>query len=378
MSEAQETVRPFQKVIGLMSGTSLDGVDAAWLETDGITVRSDGPSLTLPYDPALRRRLRALLDRAPTYLPGVGPDEDPDLQAIIHDLTMRHVMAVEAVTAQAGMKADLIGFHGQTVLHAPDQGLTWQIGDANLLARCTGVDVVADFRSADVKAGGQGAPLVPVYHAALAGHLALPVAFLNIGGVANVTWIGPSTAGRESLILAGDTGPGNALLDDWALRHTGTPCDVDGCLALAGRVSETHLARFLAHPFFAQPLPKSLDRQHFHTFLEQISDLSPEDGAATLTALTAESVAALSLPDSPRKWLICGGGRCNPAMMAALKRALSAEVMPVDQFGWNGDALEAQCFGFLAVRSRYGLPLSFPGTTGVPAPITGGTFFPAM
>ncbi len=347
-----------RQVIGLMSGTSLDGVDAAVVETDGVHVGGYGPSLTLPYDPSLRAALRGLLDRAERTAP-----DDPGLLHLERRLTEIHVEAVRRLD----VPATLIGFHGQTILHRPEQGRTWQIGDARLLARETALPVVHDFRSADIAAGGEGAPLVPAYHAALARGLDRPLAVLNLGGVANLTFIGTHDA-----LLACDTGPGNALLDDWAMRHTGTPCDRDGALASAGRISEPVLARLLANPFFARPAPKSLDRQAFHRALDALSGLSPADGAATLTAFSAAAVAGTALPQTPLRWLVCGGGRHNPALMQALRSRLGVPVVPVEAEGWNGDALEAQCFAFLAARVEAGLPLSWPGTTGVGQPTQGG------
>jgi anhydro-N-acetylmuramic acid kinase len=348
------------RTIGLMSGTSLDGVDAAWLDTDGITVTAFGPTLTVPYDAALRGDLRTILDLAPTLAPG-----DPGLASAVDRLTDYHVRAVEAL----GCSADLIGFHGQTILHQPQRGRTWQIGDADALAHRLGVPVAHDFRSADVAAGGQGAPFVPVYHAALAAGLPRPLAVLNIGGVANVTWIGDQGA-----LLAFDTGPGNGLLDDWVFQHTGQSYDQNGTLARAGRVSPDILARLMAHPYFALPAPKSLDRLDFAAALAAsgLSALSAADGAATLARFTVASIASASLPEQPQRWLVCGGGRLNPVLIAGLRDALAVPVEPVESVGWDGDALEAQCFGFLAARVMSGLPLSYPSTTGVPKALAGG------
>ncbi len=347
------------RAIGLMSGTSLDGVDAAWLETDGEHVGRLGPSLTLPYDAALRADLRGLLDRAP----GLARD-DAAVAEVAARLTARHIEAVRAI----GLAADIVGLHGQTILHRPELGLTWQIGDAALLARATGIRVAWDFRTADVAAGGEGAPLAPVYHAALAAPLPRPVAVLNIGGVANVTWIGP-----DDSLRACDTGPGNGPLDDWAARHGNSDCDRDGALSAHGRVDKAVLARLLADPYLARPMPKSLDRLDFGACLAAsgVEGLAAVDGAATLVAFIAEAVARAPLPAAPRRWLVCGGGRHNPSLMAALSERLGA-VAPVEAAGWDGDALEAQCFGFLAVRVLRGLPLSFPGTTGVQRPLPGG------
>jgi len=348
------------RAIGLMSGTSLDGVDAAWLDTDGCSVTSFGPTLTIPYDDGLRRDLRVILDLAPGLAPG-----DPRLASVVARLTDCHVRAVRALEREA----DIIGFHGQTILHQPDQRRTWQVGDAALLARETGVPVAYDFRSADVASGGEGAPLVPVYHAALARELPRPLAVLNIGGVANVTWIG-----EDGELIAFDTGPGNGPLDDWVTRHTGQAFDRDGVLARSGIPDPVVLGALMAHPYFARPAPKSLDRLDFSRALAAsgLDVLTAADGAATLVAFTAASVAASVFPAAPRRWLVTGGGRHNPAIMAALRTALRIAVDAVETVGWDGDALEAQCFGFLAARVAGGLPLSFPGTTGVRAPMPGG------
>jgi anhydro-N-acetylmuramic acid kinase len=348
------------RAIGLMSGTSLDGVDAAWVETDGHRVQAFGPTLTLPYDAGLRGDLRALLNRASTL-----PEDDPQLLSAVTRLTDYHVQAVAAI----GREADLIGFHGQTILHQPARRRTWQIGDALALAQRTGVAVAHDFRSADVGAGGEGAPLAPAYHAALAETMPKPLAVLNIGGVANVTWIGP-----DGELLAFDTGPGNGPLDDWVGRHTGHAFDRGGALAASGRVNDEVLRRLLAHDYFDRPAPKSLDRLDFGVSIERsgLHNLSPADGAATLAAFTVAAIVRAPLPERPVRWLVCGGGRHNPVLMDGLRSSLGVPVEPAEAAGWSGDALEAQCFGFLAVRVVAGLPLSFPGTTGVAAPMTGG------
>jgi anhydro-N-acetylmuramic acid kinase len=358
------------RTIGLMSGTSLDGVDAAWLETDGEHIAAFGPTLTLPYDDRLRTDLRRILNLAPTLDPA-----DRRLKTVEARLTEYHVRAVAAL----GRPADLIGFHGQTILHQPERRRTWQIGNAHELAERTGVRVAWDFRSADVAAGGQGAPLAPALHAALAQELPKPLAVLNLGGVGNVTWIGAGPDDADALV-AFDTGPGNGPLDDWVARHTGERFDRDGALARAGRVDQAVLTQLLSHPYFARPGPKSLDRLDFAAALagSRLDALSPADGAATLVAFTAEAVALAPLPTPPLRWLVTGGGRHNPAMMAALRAALRVPVDPVEAVGWDGDALEAQCFGFLAARVAAGLPISFPGTTGVPQPMTGGRLMAAQ
>ena len=348
--------------LGLMSGTSLDGVDAALVRTDGETVDETGPVLTVAYDEGLRGRLRGVL--------GVGKPEST-IAELAREITLVHAESIKFLLEENNLTSSdigVIGFHGHTILHRPEEGRTRQIGDGGLLAELSGIDVVDDFRSADVAAGGEGAPLAPLYHAALSRGLERPLAVLNIGGVANVTWIG---TGDD--LLAFDTGPGNALLDDWALEQTGRPYDQDGTLARQGRVDDRILAELLANPFFARTPPKSLDRNDFDASL--LCAMSPADGAATLAAFTAHAVgrAASHFPAPARRWLVAGGGRRNSALMAVLRRVLGFNVEPVEAVGWNGDALEAQAFGFLAVRALRGFHLSLPETTGTGRPVSGGT-----
>lgn len=352
--------------IGLMSGTSMDGIDAALVRTDGERVAGFGPSLGVAYEEDFRERLRAILGADPPGDAGGNPEAD----AVARDLTLLHGIAVVRLLDQAGLDAagiDVIGFHGHTVLHRPEKGITWQIGDGALLAAETGIQVVSDFRTADIAAGGQGAPLAPLYHAALARDLEKPLAVLNVGGVANVTWISP-----DGGVIAFDAGPGNALIDDWTRARTGEPMDRDGRLAREGAVADDALARLLDHPYFLAPYPKSLDRGDFEA--ARLAHLSDADGAATLAAFTAAAVEKAShlLPAPPARWLVTGGGRRNPALMAAFRRVLAEPVEPAEMAGWQGDALEAQAFGFLAARSLEGLPLSLPSTTGVKRPTTGG------
>jgi len=367
------------KVIGLMSGTSLDGVDAALLDTDGAAVVRPGASLTMPYDAETRALLRqAIQDAAGLAEQGPVPES---IRAAERLLTDRHTQAVSALLDKAGLAArdvDLIGFHGQTILHRPERRWTWQIGDGARLARATGIGVVNDFRTADVKAGGQGAPLMPLYHAALAAGSALPrpLVVANIGGVGNVTYI------DGECVLAFDTGPGNAPIDDWMQRHTGQPVDMDGALAASGRVHEDLLAAMLDNPFFARRPPKSLDRMDFG--LSAVEGLSAADGAATLAAFTAAAVAraAEHFPAVAVTWIISGGGRHNDFLMGQLRARLAetgaANVLKAEGARWDGDGLEAEGFAYLAARSRLGLPLSLPTTTGVPSALTGGVFHPAV
>ncbi len=349
--------------LGVMSGTSMDGVDVALLDTDGRDVAVPGPWLTVPHADDLRARLAAV----------VHDPERADAAALLAlESALREAFAgaVEALLDRAGRRRHtivVIGCHGHTILHRPEAGITRQIGGGAALAGRLGIDVVDDFRAADVAAGGQGAPLAPLYHAALAGGLDRPLAVLNIGGVANVTFIDDST------LLAFDTGPGNALVDDWVRHHTGRPYDEGGALAAAGRVDATALARLLDHPYFGREPPKSLDRGDFDP--APVAGLAAADGTATLTLFTAEAVARARhhLPRPPARWLVTGGGRHNRTLLALLRARLGVPVDPVESVGWDGDALEAQAFAYLAVRALAGLPLSLPGTTGVPHPMPGGT-----
>lgn len=351
--------------IGLMSGTSLDGIDAAVLTTDGEAVVAPGPALSIAYAEEFRTRLRGLLGRRP----------GPEAAALIRELTELHARAVEALLATAGIAGgavDVVGFHGQTVWHRPAAGETIQVGDGGWLADRLGIPVVFDFRTADVMAGGQGAPLVPLFHGAITAALPKPVAVLNLGGVANVSWIG--AGGDGDGLLAFDTGPANALIDDWVLAHTGRAYDAAGRLAAAGRIDHGLVARWLRHPYFAQRPPKSLDRDTFGGVLAELAGRAPADGAATLTAFSAGAVGAslAFLPEAPRRWLVCGGGRHNPVLLSNIADAVAAAVAPIEAIGYAGDFIEAQAFAYLAVRALRKLPLTLPSTTGVPRPQRGG------
>ncbi len=351
--------------LGLMSGTSLDGIDVALLHTDGEKVVERGPAETFNYDAGQQAMLhqalveaRALSDRKTR--PGI-------LAQVETEFTQWHVAAMQLFLQKHGLlasKIDVVGFHGQTVLHRPQDKLTVQLGDGHALAKAIGIAVVYDMRAADVAAGGQGAPLVPVYHRALAKNL--PAVFVNIGGVANVTYVGE---GGE--LLAFDTGPGNALLNDWMMKHQGLAQDEGGRLALKGKISGPHLKRAMDLAFFAQKPPKSVDRNSFNSL--NFSDLNFEDGAAMLAAFSVEAIARAQdwFPAKPQQWVICGGGRHNGAIMQGLRSRLSG-VVSAEEFGLNGDSVEAEAWAYLAVRSVKHLPLTFPGTTGVAEPMTGG------
>jgi len=354
--------------VGLMSGTSMDGVDAALVETDGGAHILPLGFVFRAYDPGLRARLADAMAYARTLDAPVFTDA---VRRVERDLTDAHSQAVEALLADTGARPELVGFHGQTLVHRPAQRWTWQIGDGPELAARLGMTVVYDFRAADMANGGQGAPLLPVFHRALADGARegdAPVGVLNLGGVGNLTWLGPNLGEWLSF----DTGPANALIDDWALRHTGRACDEGGRLAAAGHVDPAALATLLSHPYFDASPPKSLDRAAFG--LAPVVHLSATDGAATLTAFTAATVArALAhVPAPPSRLLVCGGGRHNPVLMAAIAAATGVRVQPVEAVGWNGDALEAQAFAYFAVRRMTGRAITFPETTGCREPTMGG------
>lgn len=365
------------RAIGLMSGTSLDGVDVAVIETDGEAIVRPGPAGFHPYEPHERALLRKALDEATELA------ERTERYGVIAEaeelVTHRHMRAIDSFLSACALKdrdIDIIGFHGQTILHRPDERLTVQIGDGAALARHMGIPVVYDFRAADVAAGGQGAPLVPLYHQALVRSAGLdgPVAVLNIGGVANITWVDAADGLHAGFPVACDTGPGNALIDDFMLERTGRPIDRDGEHAAKGQPDAAAVAAFMSDPFFLQSPPKSLDRDHFRR--PDLSGLSTEDGAATLVEFTVRAAvqAVEHCPRLPRLWVVSGGGSHNAEIVRRLIELANAPVRVADELGWSADAMEAQAFGYLAVRSRRGLPLSLPTTTGVDAPVTGGVF----
>jgi len=356
-----------QTVIGMMSGTSMDGVDAAMLVTDGKEIGGFGPTVFRPYDDEERTVLRAALADARalddrTARPGALAEAE-------RIVTAAHGEAVERLcSAHPDLAVDLVGFHGQTVLHAPDRHLTIQIGDGHALAERLGLPIVFDFRAADVAAGGEGAPFVPVYHQALARRAGLSgdVVVVNIGGVANITRIG-----ADGSLAAGDTGPGNALIDDFVRARTGLAMDEGGALAARGTVDEMALSALMADPWFEEPLPKSLDRDAFSP--SPVHLLSTEDGAATLAAFTASAIAgAIATAGGADTIVISGGGAHNPIIVRMIEAATGATVRRATDIGWDGDFVEAQAFAYLAARSLAGLPLSFPETTGVPQPMPGG------
>lgn len=358
--------------LGLMSGTSLDGIDVAFIKSDGRSVKRCYKSFHLPYNEQEIKKLSQGLSAAKTQ--GRPTKNNHFINQLEEMITVRHKDAVLAALKLNNLKAgdiDIIGFHGQTLLHGPHQGWSWQIGSGQMLSNMLNITVVDDFRSNDMKYGGQGAPLAPIYHHALLAdkNRQYPVAFINIGGVSNMTWIGSD---KEHELIAFDTGPGNALLDDWIRKKSDQPYDKDGVISTKGTVNYTILEGWLKDDFFNAPPPKSLDRNQF-----DVSDMEPlslEDGAATLCAFTAATIKMGQdlCPTAANEYYICGGGVHNPTIMKMLGEQLSGQVHCVDIFGCDSDFIEAEAFAFMAIRKYYDLAITFPKTTAVNKPSPGG------
>ncbi len=346
-----------------MSGTSLDGIDAAIIRSDGETVDDTGMAITVPYDPDFRKELRE------------GVKSKRRIPIIENELTRRHADVIHKLLKKHSLTnkdIDVIGFYGQTITHRPDEGVTWQIANGSLLAELTRINVVTDFRRRDIAAGGQGAPLAPMFHKAVTLHIPKPIAIVNIGGVANATYLS-----NDGSVLAFDTGPGIGLIDDWVFKHTKKTYDEDGNASMKGKINERVLKEYLMDEYFDRPLPKSLDRKYFTLF--EVEGIPFEDGAATLSAFTAHAIAKSMdhFPEEPKSWYITGGGRKNRRIMEELKGLLDAPVEPIEVIGLNGDMFEAQAFAYFAVRSILGLPISIPSVTGASYSATGGAFYRA-
>ncbi|PYE88211.1 anhydro-N-acetylmuramic acid kinase [Phyllobacterium leguminum] len=353
----------------------MDGIDIALVQTDGRSIVERGPSMSIAYPDGFRARLKQGLTDARAIR---GRDERPGILARLErDLTLHHAIAVNDFLHVHGIdrkEVDLIGFHGQTVLHRPDDGLTMQIGDGQLLAAETGIPVVYDMRANDMAHGGQGAPLIPAYHAALASGLRekceAPIIFVNIGGISNLTYVG-----ADGTLAAFDSGPGNMLIDQWVEAHTGAAFDADGAIAASGTVDDALAHRYLAHSFFTGNVRRSLDRGDF--LPPEKGQISLADGARTLAFVSAAAIlkSASHLPQRPKTYVVSGGGRKNAAIMQALEGLAAGEgakVLSADALGLDGDAMEAEAWAYLAVRSSEGLPLTWPATTGCDVPVSGG------
>ncbi|MGD9638153.1 MAG: anhydro-N-acetylmuramic acid kinase [Alphaproteobacteria bacterium] len=361
-----EVIRPMT-ALGMMSGTSIDGVDAALIITDGIDIYETGPAITRHYDEELKNKIRSIL-----WLE--GPENAEKIAEVEKDVTLFHAEVAKNLLENSCLEPvdiDVVGFHGHTILHNPSERKTHQIGNGKLLADELGIEVINRFRNVDVTCGGQGAPLVPVFHEAMTRNIERPVAVLNIGGVANFTWIG-----ENGELLAFDTGPGNAMIDDWVNKTTDSAMDYDGNFAVKGNVEQKILNKMMSNEYFIKIPPKSLDRNEFMKYMQDLEGMSPEDGAATLTAFTAEAVAYAvqkHFPKPVKQIIVSGGGARNPTLMRMIRQRVPIDVVKASSLGWNGDAFEAQAFAFLAVRSVFGLPISFASTTGVPHATSGGT-----
>lgn len=364
-----------KQAIGLMSGTSMDGIDIALIRTDGHSLVERGPSSSVSYSDGFRARLKqGLIDaraiRSRDERPGILVQLERDL-TLLHAIAVNDFLHIHTIERKA---IDLIGFHGQTVLHRPDEALTVQIGDGPLLAAETGIPVVYDMRANDMAHGGQGAPLIPAYHAALAaglaGHCEAPVVFVNIGGISNLTYVG-----QDGTLAAFDSGPGNMLIDQWVEAHTGAAFDADGAIAASGTVDEALAERYLSHAFFTGNIRRSLDRSDF--LPPKKGEIPLADGARTLAFVSAAAIlkSAGHLPQRPKTYVVSGGGRRNAAIMQSLEELAAgqgASVLSADSMGLDGDAMEAEAWAYLAVRSQDGLPLTWPTTTGCDAPVSGG------
>ncbi len=353
-------------VIGLMSGTSFDAVDASLILTDGKKVFQKAGFISIDYPDALRDRIRDIINSEHVKI--------RDILMLERDITIFHADVVGELLKSSDdaikSKIGLIGFHGQTIYHDANEGITLQLGNASLLSELTGFSVVSDFRRRDIAAGGQGAPLVPLYHAAITENIEKPIVVVNIGGVANITYITVSDN-----VIACDVGVGNALLDDLISQRTSDSCDINGKYSASGIVDNVILNEMLNDSFFVSKPPKSLDRNSFVKFLDKVSGLSIQDAAATLVAFTCEGIIKSQdfMNEQPKQWIICGGGRKNPSIMKYLSERINASVVTSDSLNWNGDAIEAEAFAYLAARRYFGLPLSLPTTTGVKSPKCGGS-----
>ena len=354
------------RALGLMSSPSLDGIATALIVTDGVDVYEVERSRVEPYNDDIRERLQNLASRRPNT-----EKFALEFQGLEEQLTRAHAEVAREMIDFADGKVDVIGFHGHTLYHNAKQHFIYQMGDGELLAQMTGIKVVDHFAHADLLAGGQGGPLVPVYYASLVNNIKKPVGVVHIGGISNLTWVGDNGE-----LMAFDAGPGNAQINDWVFYHAGLHMDYDGKLAISGKVNDKVLINLMRHKYFAAYPPKSLDRNAFKDKLEHLEGLSLEDGAATVTEFVVEAIVysmALYFPSQPQQLIVCGGGAKNPTLMRFLRAKLpQTEVITAGQLGWRADTMEAQAMAFLAARRLYCLPISFPSTTGVSEPLVGG------
>lgn len=365
----ETTLRPLW-AIGLRSDTAITGVEAALIQTDGVDIFDFAGAISNPYSAELRSEIVSVLGEK-------GQLDTIRLKQVEEKVTQHHIEAVQMLldkTKKEPSHIDVIGFPGHTVLHRPSQKLSIQIGNAQEMLQAFHVPVVNRFYQTDLASNGQGSPLFPSFYDAMTRALEKPLAVLTIGGLSSLTYIG-----LNGELIAFDVGPGNLLIDEWMQRRLGAEMDFDGLWAAKGNVDERLLCKLMNHPYLKKKPPKSLDRDEFNTLMNDVEGSSVADGAATLTAFTCEALrqAVLDfLPEMPVLFIISGGGAKNPSIIKHLKQRLNGRVMTADELGWNPTALEAQGFAFLAVRSLFGLPFTFPSTTGVEAPLPGGTLHP--
>lgn len=356
-----------KRALGLISGSSLDGVNAAVISTDGVDVFEFGPVLDVPFDDELREKLR----RFHRYYREAGETEKNLLET---ELTQFHAAIVREMIEDYGEKIDIIGFHGHTIAHNPSEHFISHLGSGQLLADLTGIKTVSRFRQADILAGGQGAPLSAVYHQALTHDLEKPVAVVDIGGISSLTWIG-----SNGEMMAFDAGPGNNAINDWVFRRGGQHMDYNGKLAATGNVQMPIISQLMRHKYLAKVPPKAADKNTFNDKLEHLEGLSLEDGAATATSFVAEAIAysmALYLPEQPKTLVVCGGGAKNPTLLRFLRQRFEdTQVKTAAEMGWDASAVEAQAFAYLAVRRENFMPSTYPFTTGVSEPCICGEVF---
>ena len=352
--------------LGILSGSAIDGVDITFIKTDGVDVFETGHTITVPYEDELRQKIRSVLGLKPDT-----PENQNLLNEVEKELTQFWAEAVKDYIATYDVEVDVIGLDGHTVCNEPKNHFIYQLGDGELLSKLTGIKVVYNFHSADIAAGGQGAPLGVTFYNAITMQKEKPLAVVDISGISSISWIG-----SYGEMVSFHSGPGNAAIDEWVMKHAGMHMDYNGKLAITGVVNEQIVSALMKHKYFAKYPPKSTHREEFKEKLEHLEGLSLEDGAATATAFVAESIAyslLLYVPEIPKKIMVCGGGAKNPTLMRFLRQRLpDVEVCTAEDWGQNSIAVGVQTIAFLAVRRLYYLPISFPTTTGVYEPMIGG------
>lgn len=352
--------------VGLESDTAISGIDVAFIKTDGVDIYERRKCFSRPYSPMMREAIHSVL----------GPNGQKDqeyLKSVEDLLTQEHIKAVQELMDSLDIsprQIDVIGFSGHTIFNRPSEKISVQIGDDEQMFKAFGIPVVSRFYQADLLSGGQGAPIFSVYYEALARELPKPLVIFSIGGISSLTFIG-----ENGELIAFDVGVGNMLLDRWMQEKLGAEMDFDGLWAAKGNVNERLLHKLMQHKSIKRQPPKALERTDFEDCLQDVEGCSIADGAATLTAFTCEALidaVQKFLPVSPTLFIVTGGGAYNPSMIKYLRQRLSGEVKTAEEIGWDSMCIDAESFAFLAVRSLHGLPFTYPTTTGVPFPLSGG------